>query len=379
MRTILASLFGPVKKGCSLQLELEFPKNHQRRDLVRFLLASVAISFDRIRIAVLRLVLHLPWFAHAYRTRPLRLTCGFLLSSILTFPVALASPEILLIGGPLVFGYVHLVASYRIVSKDASSALLPVARLFGVLLGATLFSVLCQLILNETSFFKSLPYGIWEALIATLLFQLVSRLGGRWKIWRACNSLLVFGLLASVANSDPLAFVGIALILHNWIGFFYWLTRAKTWSDRSAAGFAMLIFGILHVLVAKGTFDGLLSLQNHDNFLNLEKKNTAWLLAPWSQEPIVWARALVLYTYGLSIHYFVWLHAIPQTLNSHALPNSFRSSLSHLLADVGLRRLTGLAVLAALGLGIWLVSYPTGKVLYFSVAALHGWIEILFL
>ena len=106
---------------------------------------------------------------------------------------------------------------------------------------------------------------------------------------------------------------------------------------------------------------------------------TGWFLASWSNDAAIWNRAVVLYAFGLSLHYFVWIKAIPESLSVLDRPNSFRASLGHLRRDLGRNTLALSACVAGAGMLVWSLSFPLGSAIYFDLALLHAWVELFFL
>ena len=104
---------------------------------------------------------------------------------------------------------------------------------------------------------------------------------------------------------------------------------------------------------------------------------TGWFLASWSNDAAIWNRAVVLYAFGLSLHYFVWIKAIPESLSVLDRPNSFRASLGHLRRDLGRNTLALSACVAGAGMLVWSLSFPLGSAIYFDLALLHAWVELL--
>lgn len=276
---------------------------------------------------------------------------GLLLSMAFYLPLAVLRPELLLAFGPLIFGYPHLIASYRFT---------PELKSYGLFLGMTALAVG----LHVSKFGAPLPFGVWQIVVATLTLMIVRR--GSW--W----AILVCAVLVKLAWMEPLMFVGFSLLLHNWVAFFYWIKVSKTRARRHSAVLATLLFLVIHVLVLSGRLDG------HVHFAD-NTENTAWMLASWSSDPIVWYRFLVLYAFGLSIHYFVWLRAIPESRKNTEHPSSFRLMAQDLQASLGKRALLFTLCVCAGGIILWLFSMPLGAQVYFEIAILHGSLELMFL
>lgn len=338
-------------------------------------------ALDKVRFSFLRILMWSQFMHHLYATRPLRLSLRFIFLTVLTLPVAFYFPAVLLIGGPILFGYLHLIASCRYSGLSAPNIASALKRktMFHCFAIATLCSLTLRLVLEKTSLMENIPFGVWEVGVATLLFFFWS---WKKKLFTLTRCLMASSLCAAMlyfAFWDPLIFTGAVLIMHNWVAMIYWITVAPTKWDKAVALLATTIFGAIHFLVMRGYLDHVIQIPALHSPGASEVRGAGWIIAPWSQNPIIWARAVVIYTYGLSIHYFAWLSAIPECHSPRQYPNSFRMTFRELRQDLGRKTCFTLLGITVLGTGLWFFSYDTGKNIYFSLATLHGWIEILFL
>jgi hypothetical protein len=90
-----------------------------------------------------------------------------------------------------------------------------------------------------------------------------------------------------------------------------------------------------------------------------------------------WFHLVVLYAFSQSIHYFLWLKAIPENHQQQLFPPSFQWSFKQLANDFGSSSLYFLLALVGLGLAYWFVlEFQTARLLYFSIASYHGFMEI---
>jgi len=281
-----------------------------------------------------------------------------LLSTVFFLPLAILRPELLLAFGPMIFGYPHLVASYRFT---------PELKSYGLFLVMTALAIT----LHVSKVGAPLPFGVWQIVVATLTLMIVRR--GQW--W----AILVCAGLVKLAWLEPLMFVGFSLLLHNWVAFFYWIKVSKTRARRQVALLATLLFMVIHALVLGGGLDTWIPLTDGQVHFAGNVQNTAWMLASWSTDAIVWYRFLVMYVFGLSVHYFVWLRAIPESRKTTEHPSSFRFIAQDLQASIGKRALIFTLCLCAGGMILWLLSMPLGAQVYFEIAILHGSLELMFL
>jgi hypothetical protein len=180
--------------------------------------------------------------------------------------------------------------------------------------------------------------------------------------------------LTRLAYLEPIVFVGGSLILHNWIGFLYWIKDSKEAKRKKLALSCTGLFFMVHFFILMGWMDSFISIPQ-----NNETITTSWYLASWSQNPMVWQRMMVLYAFGLSMHYFVWLKAIPENRSHLEYPNSFRLTLKNSKEDMGKKIFTTTLLIALVGMLCWLFSTKLGNQVYFECAILHGMLEIMFL
>lgn len=287
----------------------------------------------------------------------------------------------LLILGPLLLGYPHLVASYRFVQRSASGVNLrwDSVKVFRFFLFLTATSLLIRFVVPQFIDVPKLPYGVWEILLSLSVLALL-----KIKIDSIYDWLVVFLTLSMVtgiialASNDPLAFVGFALIFHNWVAFGHWFFAAKDTKNKLVVMAAIVIFAIIHYFVILGFFDTWISFPELSFLSSRSFEVKGWALAPWTNDAMMWNRVIVLYAFGLSMHYFVWLQAIPQCLDQKSVPTSFRNTLQELRKDCGPKTAATLLVLGLItALAMWFHTASAGRI-YFGIAMLHGWLEMVF-
>jgi hypothetical protein len=191
--------------------------------------------------------------------------------------------------------------------------------------------------------------------------------------------IVVNFLILRRAWDEPLNFVSATLFAHNWMAFAYWILTAKDKTNRQVAIVATFIFAIIHALVITGQLDHMFAFQSEGSLLAANIDGTTWILSPWSNNPLVGQRALVLYTFGLSLHYFIWLKAIPENRQNKENPNSFKVGFKKLQNDIGNGTTLLLIGVICMGLGIWIFSFSLGATIYFTIATLHIWLEFIFI
>jgi hypothetical protein len=341
----------------------------------------VARPLDRARIAMLRVTMKSEWLRQIYCNRAYRLGINYLFLFGIYLLISLQWSVVLLVLGPLILGYPHLIASYRFLQRPGSVLMLrwDSAKVFRIFLLLTGVSLIIRFGVSGMEAMPKLPYGTWEILLSLSALGIVGlKMTSLRHVLIAAMTLAIVGGILKLAWWNPLAFVGFALIFHNWVAFGHWFLCAKDTENRVVAVLAALLFAWIHYFIFAGYLDSWISFPNF-NFLSTQSFEVkGWALAPWSSEPKMWDRALVLYAFGLSLHYFIWLRAIPQSLDHKSVPNSFRRSLDLLKIDCGPKVTALLFAGAAALLALWFFTPYMGRI-YFGIAMLHGWLELTFL
>jgi hypothetical protein len=319
-------------------------------------------SLDFFRVSFLRFSLKPRLLRSLYTKTHTRLAFGFLVSILFYLPIAFLWPQWLLSFGPLIFGYPHLISSYRFT---------PEFRNYGLLILMTALAVA----LHVFKVGSPLPFGVWQIVVATLTLLIVQRMNPL----RALLAISICGVLVKLAWIEPLIFVGASLLLHNWVAFFYWIKVSKEKARKNIAILAMMIFLVINLVILGGFLDSWIPATDGVITFAGPSENTAWMLASWSSDAHVWYRFLVLYVFGLSIHYFIWLRAIPESKKTTEHPSSYRLIAQNLKISLGQRALIFTLCLCGVGIIFWVFSMPMGAQVYFEVAILHGSLELMFL
>lgn len=343
-------------------------------------LHDMATLMDRGRAWILGRTMRIPVLRRIYSNCSLRLAVTFLLLTIFYLPISLRHPEILLAVGPFLSGYMHLIASYWFIQSQTPGLTFHTRRIHSIHLftGVTLFSVAAQWLVRRYELMPEMPFGTWEVLASVIALIVIRSLFKSLKFFEIAACIVLYPGILHYAWQEPILFVGAILILHNWVAFIYWILVAKGQDRKTVAVAASIIFGVIHYLVLSGAFDPWLPVAGGEAFPG-GQEITGWYLASWSNDPVVWYRALVVYAFGISLHYFVWLKAIPESMNKSERPNGFRTTLSRLRQDIGSDFLILGTSLIGLGMILWSLSFAAGQSLYFAIAALHGWLELAFL
>ncbi len=105
-------------------------------------------KLDCFRASCLAPVLKVHFIRHSYKQCATRLGMGYFLTLVFYLPLSLVRPDILLLSGPLIFGYPHLIASFRYVQKRTAGlfALLTLICILGHLTGLGLEKILSTIL-----------------------------------------------------------------------------------------------------------------------------------------------------------------------------------------------------------------------------------------
>ncbi len=344
------------------------------------------ILLDHIRATYLCQTMKYPLLRRWYLDRPRRLGVNFLLVSITALLFSLALPLWVLAIGPVVYGLPHLVASLRysafsIKSRHDSRAFLKAVTLITVLVALVrLWQILGWP--PAIGRWSALPQGNGLEVLGMSLVLLAGIFFLRARCWRpilwAC---LATALLLHFSLRFPLVLAGLMILAHNFIGFFYWIGGSQKKADRTVAVLALILFAFIHWALFSGRLDGLNSFFSPS--LEIPGGLNGWeigssLFPNAGIDVSLWIKGVTAYAFGQSIHYFVWLRAIPEVQLTHPTPSSFRQSRFYLERDLGTKG-AQVAVLTVLALSLFwlLLKYNTARHCYLAAACFHGYAELL--
>jgi len=318
--------------------------------------------------------------------RPKRLLFLYTLSTLLALFSSLFFPLWSLLLGPLIYGIPHLYASLRYTHSclsltphkplKSSQSFLHLTSLFALITVTRLWMYSKSITTDLLPFGELLPE--WTSFFLTLL---ACSFFYRASLSQFTRALLLSLLILFLAWSFPLEIAGLLMLTHHIVGFFFWihLSRSNP-SELKIALTCSLLFILIHAVIFLGCFDTLYSLftpAGEISWANLEYSQLGQLIFPHAQEEHTWFHAVVAYSFGQSMHYFIWLKVIPDQNHYHPTPPTFKQSLRFLLQDFNPFSLgVGIALSLSLFL-IWgFISYPTARSIYFILASYHGFMEL---
>ncbi len=310
------------------------------------------------RVALLRPVL---------LQKRVRVPALLLLHASAALVLSVLSPTLLLIAGPLLLGVPHVLADLRYLA-----------------LGRALSPTLRQLLLAGCA-----------ALFAARLLE-VSGAGSMARVELGFAALVTLGVIALgaprlasgrvlVAVGMTLALAGAALIWprgarlvlghgHNLVALALWAFMFRP-ARRRALGVAVGVLGAVVLLLTTplawwGFVHGLPAA------FGLHAFAAADTLAPGVEDATLALGVVSSFAFLQSVHYAVWLHAIPQEATRGEGTLTFRMSYRALVSELGWPILA-LAMLLILAVPVaGLVSPLRAQTTYLSLSAFHAFLEL---
>ena len=287
--------------------------------------------------------------------------------AIVALAVALLAPTFLLVAGPLLLGVPHLVSDLRhLVLRPA----LP--RLARPLFLAGSAALLAARALNDGGLWRT--SHLEPALASALLLGAIALALPGARTVRAVVALLVALPLVTCALLWPRESQLLLGHAHNVVALLLWaLLYAR--GTRIALGVALAITG-LGALLLLSPLAWLGFQHGVESSFGLHSLAAADTLAPGITSTSLALGIVVSFAFLQSVHYAVWLHAIPQAATRGDASLTFGMSFRALRADLGP---WGLAVCAGLALLVpcaGVFAPLLTKSLYLSLASFHGYLEL---
>jgi hypothetical protein len=271
-------------------------------------------------------------------------------------------PVWVLAAGPIVWGVPHVLADVRyLVVRPGYHTRLRVAL---------------PLVLALALGLSSRAGGLAGVLVGASLAALLARAS----LARRAVVAVPLAALAVAAHRAPELATLVFAHVHNAVAlafFVFWPSRA-----RARAGLrerlVTLVPAVVAVLFASAILAGALDAVTvaPRGLGTATWDDLAAQLAPplLCADPVIAARLTLLYAFGQSVHYVVWLRLVPE--EERARPRSFRQALRGLTEDLG-RPLLVVSAAVAVALGVWAV-FDVGEARsrYLQIAFFHGWVEL---
>jgi hypothetical protein len=334
---------------------------------------------DGLRRLFLRTVLQVPPLRRALIRRSSRVPFLLSVHAAVAFGLAVLAPSLSLALAPILFGVPHVASDVRhLVLRRALPGWW--RRATWAFAGA----LIAVRMLEEARILPQAPLRLEHA-IASAWVVLAVVAGGISGGWRRATSVSVAAIvvaivvaivaLAIAAGSllEPRAFRLIFLQAHNLFAIAIWLLLFRRRLARACIPVAMVLVGA--TLLASGALLGVTIHRGALSCLGLHLFAAADWIAPGLPD----AQAIALTTafaFLQSVHYGIWLIAIPQDDARTEGRPTFRMAWRALGRDfspAGARLTVGLAALVLLG---GAVAADRTRVLFLSLATFHGWLEL---
>lgn len=280
---------------------------------------------------------------------------------------AVFAPTVLLVLGPLLLGVPHLVsdARYLVLRPRVTNGVRTI--LFGGSGLVLALRILNELGLRSASLLEPVMVSIW--LVAACL--VVAR--GR-QSWRVAVALTVPVGFALASWAWPSGFRLALAHGHNLVALGLWVYGFAR--ERRRAALLALVFAALGGLLLASPLAWYGFKFGLKQSFGLHSFAAADTLAPGTNVTLALG-AVASFAFLQSLHYAVWLHAIPQGETRGEATLSFRMSLRQLQSELGAGGLWLAALLTAAVPVAAVLGSPSGtKDLYISLSSFHAYLEL---
>lgn len=342
-------------------------------------LNSVLFQLDFLRGLLLKKTLRVPAFRHLFTHRSSRLLVFFLIACLIYLPLSLFFPVWIAVIGPIIYGVPHIIASLRYSQPRSTQRLR--SSFVGVWTLVTAYRIVTDLgFWDHDNIIGNLDVEIFSVIVTFAIFWLVHRQNQTKLSLGVIKGSLLISMLLLAAWFLPLEFSAFLLLFHNAVAFIYWIGQAKPGSEKITAITSTVIFLGLTAIILLGGFEFLYKYFPPQGFIprfDLSYEDLGQALAPWSANYKTWFNFFVAYVFGQSLHYFVWLKAIPEQHLPTQTPVSFRTSYEWLARDFGKKLLVLLIISIVSTMAMWLVfNMNEARIIYFAIASYHGFHEL---
>lgn len=328
---------------------------------------SLLAPLDRARTAVFTGAVGLPLLGALLVAKRKRIPALLVAHASIALLLSVLSPTLLLVAGPLLLGVPHLLSDVRyLVLRPALSR-----STRWLLLGGSALLLLVRA-LEHVGVRGTLQIELGVAAALTLGVLAVGaprQRGGR--LVSASLLTLVLGAAALVWPNEARLLLGHA---HNVVALVVWALVFCSSRGR-ALGVVALVLCLAAVLVATplawwGFQNGLQA------GLGLHTFAAADTLAPGVRSTTLALGIVASFAFLQSVHYAVWLHAIPQEATRGEGTLTFRMSYRALVSEFGRPALALLALLVIAVPALGYVAPLRTQATYLSLSAFHAYLEL---
>lgn len=336
-------------------------------------------KLDLFRALLLKETLRFSFLNRLFHLRSLRVLLLFLSAAAFYFVASSFFPLWVLLLGPILWGIPHLVSSLRYSSLPFNEKSRKKLLQFQFGMWALVFCYrMAADVFLQPVFLKEYPL-LFEALclLASFLFQvnLYRKLSLKMLI-----SSLGFSTLLAATFFYPIQTALMALIGHNYLPLIAWYKSCQDRADRNVFVFSALIYLSLSLVIYFGGTDFLYTFYNPAGtiaFLNWDYSEVILPFVSGEMDYQFWFHIVVLYAFSQAMHYFIWMKAIPENYQKQQHPPSFQWSFNRLANDFGSASVIVFLILGCLVVLSWfLLEFQTARLVYFSIASYHGFMEL---
>ena len=350
-----------------------------------------AHQLDRLRAAILRWMLQPDWLRRAFIAREQRLFLLYGITVVVALLFAAMVPLWVLLIGPIIYGYAHLFSSTRYFHhalarpEQRADASLK-RRVYGALLGLVAAYALYRVALTRELLPGFVPrLSEWQGFVLASIAFMAAALAVGWWLYRKEPRALAAGAavvlpLSLALWTWPVITAGALVLVHNFVGFVYWIQAGRTARERRTAWWALAIFAGAHVAIFAGLMAPVASWSAGfvtPDVAGLSVTQVGALVLPWTTDVSLRQAAVIAFAFGQWTHYYVWLKAIPDQQHRHRVPTTFRQSLKLLAEDFGATGGRLVVYVVAATAAAWMfVKLEEARVFYLLIAGFHGYLEI---
>lgn len=336
-------------------------------------------KLDLLRAMLLKETLKFSFLNRLFHTRSLRVLVLFLTAAGFYFVASSLFPLWVLLLGPILFGVPHLISSLRYSSLPFGEKARKKLLLVQFVLWALVFCYrIAADVFQQPVFLKEFPL-LFEAicLLASFLFQV-----GLYRKFspKMILSCLAFSVLLAATFYYPIQTALTALIGHNYLPLIAWYKSCQDRADRAVFAVAAVVYLALSLIIFSGGADFLYALYAPAGSIGFLKWDYSEVILPFVSGEFdyqFWFHVVVLYAFSQAVHYFIWMKAIPENYQNQQHPPSFQWSFNRLSNEFGSASVYLILFLSCLVFSGWfLLEFQTARLVYFSIASYHGFMEI---
>lgn len=329
---------------------------------------TLVLPLDRARTQLFTSALKIGVLRGVLLDKRRRITALLTVHACAAFVLSVFAPTLLLLAGPLLLGVPHLLADARYLVLRPQLA----ARARTVLLGGSGL-ILAWRVGQSFGFGRAewLETALAAGMLVAAPWSVARRNAGLRValVWGAALLLLTLGLVW------PRAFrLGLSHA-HNLVALGLWVF-AFAGQRRSAATLALGVVGVAGLLLCSplAWFGFSVGLRQCFGLHALAAADT---LAPGLPSATLALGVVSSFAFLQSMHYAVWLHAVPQEETRGNATLTFRMSARQLRRELGVAGLAAAALLCVAVPSAALLGSPLGvKDLYLSLSSFHAYLEL---